>query len=891
MVPVIHLLLLLTTASEFAMSQLGGADEEPLDPDAERGVHEGNHETELAAESWSATPLIRTPEGVTHTQLLDLGTTTITYAPSPSSPSPLVSIKSSMPGISRTISTLDPRTLSTLDSRTIATEDPLTILIEDPRTILTQDSRTILIEDPRTIIAEDPRTISTQDPRTISSTGVPHTIATPSVAVVLTGVPLSFPALGRESGSSETLWSDATTSAAPPDDRPPTRGDLPPHLDSEETTRYTSGLLFSPPLDTFFTLIDDSSVDRSSSDQPLTDQPNSDYYLSSDESLTDPSPADHSLTDQPPSDYSSSDQSLIDQSQTDQSSSDYLSSDQLITDQLLTDPSPADRLLSDQPPGSETSTTERTPTPTSPSREREADGDEDTRAEDVTVDPRLTSEGTTVTGLDLLTEGSHTEAVTETTSTQSVTTGVLTTYSSFLDLHDSWVWFLIGLRGNCPLVDFTNSYILFSDFITSVSSLLLYNKEHIVINTLSCSSNKMMVNMSIDPISYPNCEGDIRTLLSHKNLRLDLHNASFYIESYETKRTLIFETKPDVHEDGYKILYLTLGGVGVSLVCIVFAGIFFAIYQCTGTRNGKFNIEAADKFLPESPRSLRPKMEMDHTLRLADTHTYTVNMYKSYSDLSSQDLYGSSSSPDFLESARESSTKASTNTMKPKKKKKSGNGGLGNLETHHQELWSESLTQTNEEFMAIRSVNTLASSFRGNENDPDKESLNPLLMNGRANQELGTTTKAPAEDNPIPLICPSTPAIPKGVLQRMDDLITNTLSNSSPNITTGVNTAKPAHSALEGAYTAAAYSNTTINMSSSTIFTTTTAAATTTTTTTTASSTERKAAAPPTTTASAENLCLTRITFMEMCIWPQHSATLPDLPLFLQSSSEKPKPP
>lgn len=459
------------------------------------------------------------------------------------------------------------------------------------------------------------------------------------------------------------------------------------------------------------------------------------------------------------------------------------------------------------------------------------------------ADPVGESEGPAVSDLDYLFEGTHTPAAQDVS--KAVTSDAMSVNTpSFQGLRDKWTWFYVVLRGNCFPVDLNNSNVLFSDFITSFSRLVLYDEDHIEVDSMACSGQKMTVNMSINSIFYPECEGDLQTLRSHRNLRIDIHNSSFYVESFETKRTLIFETKPDIEEDHSDVLYLTLGGVGVSLMCIVFAGILFAIYQYCVLRKAKL-VFAQENYPPDSPRSLRPKKDKDPRVKFSQSRTYTVNMYKSYNDLSSGDLYSPLDSRD-SSGTKDNSSKASTNSKTPKKT----NGGKGDFTgfPKHQQLWSESLTQSTEEFMTLRNVDNNTSSFKGVAKEPDKESLHPLLLNGRPSQRSDKTTETP-DALPTPPTCPASPSIPKGVLKRMDDLISSNFSNSSPNISTN------------GAYVSA-YSDTMINKSSSPNSNTNPDSSRASNTNTSSSSTSgRKAASrvPPT---SAENLCLTRITFL-----------------------------
>ncbi|XP_068216257.1 uncharacterized protein [Palaemon carinicauda] len=463
--------------------------------------------------------------------------------------------------------------------------------------------------------------------------------------------------------------------------------------------------------------------------------------------------------------------------------------------------------------------------------------------------------------------------------------------SSPLQLHDKWTWFHLILRGDCHFVDLRHSYILFYDFVKSLSALLLYNREHIIVDSMTCSGRRMTVNMSIDSIYYPNCEMDLRTLLSHRNLRVDLHNASFYIHSYETKRTLMFETKEDTNEkkDPY-VLYITLGSVGISLICIIFAGGLFALYQCIAMRKNKtIQTDIGPRYRGESPRSLCPKYEIDQSMSFSDQRTYSVNMYKSYTDLTAPDLYSHLGSPNHTDQEKEKApnkatilTKIPKEKTKKKKKKKNNTSlyGLNDCETY-QEFWSESITKTNEDYMTVHNLNTMTSSFKTNVMESDKDSLYPLL---KKKMPIPVPKKPSKDDFPLPpppshpppppppTTCPSSPAINKGVLERMDQLISDTYSNSSPDITSNgysrsySNTTINYSSASSALFPSVLASTTNVSLDSSKKKNPTTKAPD-----QTKPSAVAQKAPPPTTSSSADNLCLTRITFMEMCVWPQHS--------------------
>ncbi|XP_069954357.1 uncharacterized protein [Cherax quadricarinatus] len=484
---------------------------------------------------------------------------------------------------------------------------------------------------------------------------------------------------------------------------------------------------------------------------------------------------------------------------------------------------------------------------------------------------------TTITDFDLR-EESFTETVTENSkfvATDLFTDSVTSHTSLSRELQSSWVWFFIVLRGNCLLINMDNSNVLVSDFITSFTLLLLYNKDNIVVNSLTCSGDTMNVNMSVGSASSPNFEEDLKTLLSHKNLRIDLHNASFYIESYETKRTLIFETKSDLEKEHFGMLYLILGSVGVSLLCTVFAGIFFVIYKRYQLKRARFNVDASDKRLSQSPRSLHHKMEMDHTVRFSDTLTYSVNIYKSCSDLRSPDFYDQYGSID----SKTNSPKALTNA-KVKEKKNLSNWGSNSFKGNHQDTWLGNASISGEEINTLTNVNTI-NSFKNDTTEQEEECLNPLFRENQYIPRLGKSTIR-EENIPVPSSCPPTPAITNDVLRRMDDLISKPFSSSIPNIST-----KPR-----------ANLDCTCSTIPSTPFTNKTAAATTATvnsdvsspsytTTTTSSNTASQRVAPRTAT-SAENLCLTRITFLDLRVWSRLAKALPYRPLVQPTGKQKP---
>ena len=458
---------------------------------------------------------------------------------------------------------------------------------------------------------------------------------------------------------------------------------------------------------------------------------------------------------------------------------------------------------------------------------------------------------------------------------------IITVYTPLpLQLDDKWTWFFMVLRGNCHFVDLTNSYVLFYDFVKSLSALLLYNREHIFIDSMTCSGRRMTVNISVDSLFYPNCEKDFRTLLSHRNLRINLHNTSFYIHSYETKRTLMFETKKeDVKEKKEEILYLTLGGVGISLMCILLASGLFVLYQCCIVKRRIINqTQVSNRFRAESPRSLCPKYEGDQNMRFSDQRTYSINMYKSYNDLTAPDLYSHLGSPSKLVQERDNPANNTTvltqipkeKTKKNKKKKNNNCYGFNDCDTY-QEFWAESITHTNEDFMTVRNFNT-TSSFKGSAKECDKDSLYPLLQKKKPKPpkkplKVQDEYLLPPPPPPPPptTTCPSSPTISKGVLERMDQLISDTYSNSTPDIT--------------GNGYLRSYSNTTVNISnaSSAVFTNVMSEATSVSTEsplnaevkTGTSPNKRKSASmerkpPSSTSASTDNLCLTRITFMGM---------------------------
>ncbi|ROT81877.1 hypothetical protein C7M84_024974 [Penaeus vannamei] len=349
-----------------------------------------------------------------------------------------------------------------------------------------------------------------------------------------------------------------------------------------------------------------------------------------------------------------------------------------------------------------------------------------------------------------------TETVTEFTTRMETTpslTNLVTVQTPVSETTHSWTWFYVILSGNCQRVNFNDDADLIADFIASFSSLLLYDREYIVVDSMSCSSDKMAVNMSVDSNIYPNCENDLGTLLSHRNIRIKLHNTSFYMESFETKRSLIFETKPEKKEDKPDILLFTLVAVGISLVCLLIAGLVYAVYQCT---RSKTPLSDPVKYLPESPRSLRPKFEAEQGVKASEKRPHGVNMYRSYSDLSAPDLYSHLGSFDSTGSARSEI-------------------GLSDI-AGYEEMWTESLTETSEEFMTIRNLNTKASTFKTEIKESEKDSLDPLLRNIHDNtsQEKDNKSVPPIDSTESSTNCPSSPSVAKkGVLKSLDDLISS----------------------------------------------------------------------------------------------------------------------
>nr|XP_045616980.1 uncharacterized protein LOC123769775 [Procambarus clarkii] len=505
---------------------------------------------------------------------------------------------------------------------------------------------------------------------------------------------------------------------------------------------------------------------------------------------------------------------------------------------------------------------------------------------DVTDSLKITVElkETTISSFSRLHEEDHTENVADTSKFASIdvhSDGLTPHTSSFQELYDSRIWFFIVLRGNCHLVKLDNTNVLASDFITSFSLLLLYSKDKIVVHSIECSGVKMTVNMTIDSSYYPNCEEDLNTLLSHRNLRIDLHNTSFYIESYETRRTLIFETKSDIEKDNFNILYLILGGVAVSIIFIIFAAIIFVIYRHLVLKKTKFNLGTLDTILSESPRSY--KMEVDHTVRFSDTDTYYVKMYKSCSDLSSLDRYDQYGFIDHPTATIQSSPQASTNKKKSNRSIKQSHGGSYNLENRHRNLWLGRPTHAGDEIMTIRNVNIL-NPYDCNMREQE-ESLNPLLTNGSPNSRLETTA-AHTDDNIDSSPCPPSVAPQNDVLKRMDDLISTTFSNSIPNITAdpvGDTTYRTAYSNVIASLPAGNLNTITTTTGDSNFYPASYSSNTNTPSYNTAASN-----VTPTSKTSAENLCLTRITFLEMRVWPRRTAAQHNFPLLKDSGKPKP---
>lgn len=269
-----------------------------------------------------------------------------------------------------------------------------------------------------------------------------------------------------------------------------------------------------------------------------------------------------------------------------------------------------------------------------------------------------------------------------------------------------WLRVLVLLRGECDAVDMSDTEDVFKDFVMSFSSLLLYPKETIVVQNMKCQGSNLTVNLTVNTTQHPNCEADLATLIAHRNLRVNLHGTSFYIETYQTDISHIFETKPGRKHDRVKYLYMALGGVGVSLACVALAGVVFAGYQHCAVRRAKLVFaDDGNVYIPGSSyRGHVRHKETDHRVRFADAHSFTVNMYRSYSDLSSPEIFQAPKEPSEAKRTRRA----------------------------REEVWEESISRTSQEYTSVSGL----SSFR-----PDEQVLHPLLLNGRANAGVETTGK------------------------------------------------------------------------------------------------------------------------------------------------------
>ncbi|KAK8397416.1 hypothetical protein O3P69_004863 [Scylla paramamosain] len=455
-----------------------------------------------------------------------------------------------------------------------------------------------------------------------------------------------------------------------------------------------------------------------------------------------------------------------------------------------------------------------------------------------------------------------------------------------------WLRVLALLRGDCGAVNMSDTRRVFGDFVASLSSLLLYGRESVAVQAMACEGQRLAVNLTINAAQHPSCEADLATLASHRNLRVGLHGASFYLEAVHTERSHVFHTRPGRRQDGMRFLYMALGGVGVSVACVALAGVVFAVYQHCAARRAKlvFTDDRSAYTPASSCRGRVRRGEADHHVRFADSHSFKVNMYRSYSDLNCPDLF-----PD----VKDPEAKARTRRTR-------------------EEVWEESFSHTSQEYTSVRGVSDLTSSFRS-----DEPTLHPLLLNGRPNPAgdvLDTGARTPKtadkpgpkppgakpgpkpgakpgvapkpgpggkpggkpgteegrpggwkgeaegrrEKAPMPPLSspPGSPAVARGVLERMDHLFASALTASVPDMDL-----TPTHATV----------------SVSELYSFTTLAASTTTSTSslythaptprpdparTAGGEGGEDKAPPPVSASNDSLCLTRITFMEMCVWP-----------------------
>ncbi|XP_045129858.1 uncharacterized protein LOC123515391 [Portunus trituberculatus] len=454
-----------------------------------------------------------------------------------------------------------------------------------------------------------------------------------------------------------------------------------------------------------------------------------------------------------------------------------------------------------------------------------------------------------------------------------VTEGGVEESGSVTAMGGRWVRVVAVLRGDCSAVNMSDTRRVFAEFVASLSSLLLYGRESVAVQAMACEGQRLAVNLTINAAQHPSCEADLATLAAHTNLRLALQGASFYLQAVHTERSHVFHTRPGRRHNGMRFLYMALGGVGVSVVCVGLAGLVFAVYhRCAARRDKLVFTDDRSAYTPaSSSRGHGRRGEADHRVRFADSHSFKVNMYRSYSDLSSPDLFQDLKDPE---------AKARTRRTR-------------------EEVWEESFSHTSQEYTSVRGVADLTSSFRS-----DEPALHPLLLNGRPNPAGDVVdaaartpkagdkpgTKSPGTKPGVPpkpggkagreegrpgvrkgegegrrdkaSIPPGSPGVSRNVLERMDHLFASALTASVPDMDVTPSHATVSVSELYS-FTTLATPNTT-STSTSSLYT--------------HAPTPRphpppprsagEGKAPPPVSGSSDSLCLTRITFMEMCVWP-----------------------
>ena len=208
--------------------------------------------------------------------------------------------------------------------------------------------------------------------------------------------------------------------------------------------------------------------------------------------------------------------------------------------------------------------------------------------------------------------------------------------------ENKWVWFKLLFIGDCENLINVSMMKLIDEFSESIFMLLKYKKNHIYVHSLECF-NKLLINISVDSNIYPKCEEDMQSLLYRNNIRVRLHNSSFYLQDMESKKSSIFSTKTEIVEYSPSALIFTFGAVGFALTFIVFAGFVYIILQCIRERRDRLYKKHTRYYLTEdSPRFMRSITE--EPSRLPTTVPYRVNIYKSLKDLSSPSLYNKEAS-------------------------------------------------------------------------------------------------------------------------------------------------------------------------------------------------------------------------------------------------------